>query len=167
MILVENKEESVHRATKRIACSGANNITVVQCNLGRFHAPFNTGICLHGCGVATDLVLAKCVTASASFVVSPCCYGAVRNVHSVTYPRSDVFHTADMEYPEYLAIGHAADQTEATIAKSSQGRTCMTVVDSDRCHLAKQFGYTTQLCVMTPPTCSPKNHVLIGQPSVL
>jgi len=163
---VENKEESVRRATERIACSSANNITILQCSVGRFHAPFNVGICLHGCGVATDLVLAKCISTSASFVVSPCCYGSARNVHSVSYPRSNAFHTAGVEYAEYLAIGHAADQTEVTIEKSGQGRTCMTVVDSDRCHLAKQSGYTTQLFVMTPPTCSPKNHVLIGQPAL-
>lgn len=162
---MENKEESVRRAMERIVSSGANNITVVQCNLGRFHAPFDIGICLHGCGVATDLVLAKCVMAAASFVVSPCCYGAVRNVHSVVYPRSDLFNTAGVEYSEYLAVGHAADQTEATIAKSSQGRTCMTVIDSDRCHLARQFGYIIRLFVMTPSTCSPKNHVLVGHPA--
>jgi len=165
VILVENKEESVRRATERTASSGVSNITVVQCNVGRFHAPFSTGICLHGCGVATDLVLAKCIAASASYVVSPCCYGAVRNVHSVVYPRSDVFQTAGVEYREYLAVGHAADQTETAIAKSSQGRTCMTIVDSDRCHLAKQFDYSTQMFVMTPSTCSPKNHVLVGQPA--
>ena len=154
----------MRRAAERITSSGVSNITVVQCNVGRFHAPFDIGICLHGCGVATDLVLAKCVAASACFVVAPCCYGAVRNVRSVVYPRSDVFRTARLDYPEYLAVGHAADQTETSIAKSSQGRICMAAVDSDRCHLARQFGYTTQLCVMTPPTCSPKNHVLIGHP---
>lgn len=162
---MENKEESVRRAIDRIACSGVNNITVVQCNLGRFHAPFNIGICLHACGVATDLVLAKCVAASASFVVSPCCYGAVRNGHSVKYPCSDTFQAAGLEYREYLALGHAADQTEAAIAKSDQGRTCMSLVDGDRCQLAQQVGYTTQLYVMTPPSCSPKNHILTGWPT--
>jgi len=165
VILVENKEESVQRAVNRIARSGVDNITVVQCNLGRFHAPFDIGICLHACGVATDLVLAKCLAMSASFVVSPCCYGAVRSGHSVQYPRSDVFQAAGLEYREYVAIGHAADQTEAATAKSVQGRTCMVVVDSDRCHLAQQLGYTTQLNVMTPQTCSPKNHVLTGRPT--
>jgi len=165
VILVENKEESVRRAMERIAGSGADNITIVQCNLGRFHAPFHIGICLHACGVATDLVLAKCFASSASFVVSPCCYGAVRNGHSVTYPRSQIFQSAGLEYLEYLALGHAADQTEARIGKSGQGRVCMSLVDSDRCHLAQQLGYTTQLFVMTPPTCSPKNHILTGRPA--
>jgi len=61
VILVENKEESVCRAIDRIASSGADNITVVQCNLGRFNATFDIGTSLHACGVATDLVLAKCV----------------------------------------------------------------------------------------------------------
>jgi len=165
VILVENKEESVRRAVDRIACSGASNITVIQCNLGRFYAPFDIGICLHACGVATDLVLAKCITATASFVVSPCCYGAVCNGHSVKYPRSNIFQSAGLEYPEYLALGHAADQTEAATAKSGQGRTCMSLVDSDRCRLAQQLGYTTQMFVMTPQTCSPKNHILTGWPA--
>lgn len=162
---MENKEESVRRAIERIAFSGADNITVVQCNLGRFHAPFDIGVCLHACGVATDLVLAKCVTSVAAFVVAPCCYGAVRNGHSVKYPRSHLFQSAGLEYPEYLAIGHAADQTEAAIGKLSQGRTCMSLVDSDRCHQARQLGYTTQLFVMTPTSCSPKNHILTGWPA--
>ena len=166
VILVENKEESVRRAVDRIACSDLNNITVVQCNLGRFKTPFDIGLCLHACGVATDLVLAKCVAASASFVVAPCCYGAVRNGHSITYPRSDIFRSAGLEYPEYLSVGHAADQTEA-VAKSDQGRTCMTLVDSDRCHLTQQFGYTTRLHVMTPQSCSPKNRILLGWPPSL
>lgn len=165
VILVENKEESVRRAVDRIARSSADNITVVQCNLGRFHAPFDIGICLHACGVATDLVLAKCMAASASFVVSPCCYGSIRNGPSVKYPRSEIFQAAGLDYLEYLALGHAADQTEATIAKSGQGRVCMSIVDSDRCCLARQLGYTAEMFVMTPPTCSPKNHILTGWPS--
>jgi len=165
VILVENKAESVRRAVERIACSSANNITVVQCNLGRFHAPFDIGICLHACGVATDLVLAKCIVASASFVVSPCCYGSIRSGPSVKYPRSDIFQAAGLDYLEYLALGHAADQTQATIAKSGQGRVCMSIVDSDRCCLARQLGYTAQIFEMTPPTCSPKNHILTGWPS--
>jgi len=162
---VENKEQSVHRAIERIACSDLNNVTVVQCNLGRFRAPFDVGICLHGCGVATDLVLTKCIAASASFIVVPCCYGSVHNVQSLIYPRSDVLRSADIGYREYFAVGHAADQTEATAAKSAQGRTCMALVDSDRCLLANQLGYVTQLFVMTPPTCSPKDHMLTGRPT--
>jgi len=166
VILVENKEESVRRATERIAGCAVENITVVQCNLGRFRAQFDIGVCLHACGVATDLVLAKCLSASASFVVSPCCYGAVRDGHSVKYPRSHTFQSAGLEYEEYLALGHAADQTESVIGKSVQGRTSMCLVDSDRCALAQQYGYTTQLFVMTPTTCSPKNHVLTGRPAL-
>ena len=162
VILVENKEESVRRAVGRIAGSGADNITVVQCNLGQFNAPFNIGTSLHACGVATDLVLAKCVASSASFVVSPCCYGAVRNGHTVNYPRSHTFQSAGVDYRKYLAIGHAADQTEASIVKSGQGRQCMLVLDSDRCLQARQWGYSTKISVMTPPSCSPKNHILTG-----
>jgi len=165
VILVENKEESVRRAVKRISGSAANNITVVQCNLGRFRAPFHIGICLHACGVATDLVLAKCIAATASFVVSPCCYGSLRNGPSVSYPRSVTFRSAGLCYPEYLALAHAADQTEAKIAKSGQGRVCMSLVDGDRCRFAEQMGYVTEMFLMTPLSCSPKNHMLVGQPA--
>jgi len=165
VILVENKVESVRRATERIASSNANNITVILCNLGRFHTHFDIGTCLHGCGVATDLVLSKCTSASAAFVISPCCYGSIRNGNSTSYPQSDVFRSGGMEYREYLALGHAADQTEASTLKSGQGKRCMAIVDSDRCHLAEQVGYSTQLFVMSPSSCSPKNHLLVGWPT--
>ena len=159
---MENKDESLRRATERIARGAVDNVTVVQCNVGRFHAAFDIGVCLHACGVATDLVLVKCLAASAAFVISPCCYGAVRNGHSVNYPRSRAFRSAGLEYPEYVAVGHAADRTAG---KSVEGRTSMCLVDSDRCQLAQQFGYTTRLFVMNPPSCSPKNHILTGQPA--
>ena len=40
-----------------------------------FNGAFDIGVSLHACGVATDLVIQKCIQNSASFVSCPCCYG--------------------------------------------------------------------------------------------
>ena len=48
---------------------------------------FNVGVALHACGVATDMVLRHCMEANSSFVISPCCYGRIKNTHSITYPQ--------------------------------------------------------------------------------
>ena len=59
-----------------------------QCNLTNFADQFEIGVSLHACGTATDLMLAQCYTAGASYVVCPCCYGAIRPTGAITYPRS-------------------------------------------------------------------------------
>ena len=59
---------------------------------------FNVGVCLHACGVATDLVLQRCLDNKASFVICPCCYGGIQDTHTMTYPRSAAFKDADIHY---------------------------------------------------------------------
>ena len=71
--------------------SGMSNCRFFQCNLDYFCGDFDIGVSLHACGLATDLVLAKCLSADSSFVCCPCCYGAVRESRLVTYPKSAAF----------------------------------------------------------------------------
>ena len=56
ILLVENKEESLSRARKRIKSGKVENVTLIQSNLTQWNSPFNFGLALHACGSATDQV---------------------------------------------------------------------------------------------------------------
>lgn len=92
VILIENKEESLVRARDRSAQLGLTNIGFIQTNLDYFTGNFNIGVALHACGVATDMVLDRCLQARAGFVISPCCYGFIQNTLKFNFPkRSKLF----------------------------------------------------------------------------
>nr|SVE78857.1 EOG090X0615 [Daphnia lumholtzi] len=55
VVMVDNKEESVRNARRRVAQLMLNNVTVIQSNLDYFRGRFDLGVALHACGVATDL----------------------------------------------------------------------------------------------------------------
>ncbi|KAG1658463.1 Glutathione S-transferase C-terminal domain-containing [Nymphon striatum] len=162
IILVENKESSMSRARNRVKLLELPNISFYQGNLDYYKGKFDIGISLHACGVATDLVLQKCLEQRASFVCCPCCYGFVENTHTVEYPRSRLFERKNISYENYLLLTHVADQTEKKTAQYEKGRLCMQIIDSDRLHLAQEYDYKVKLTVMFPPSCTPKNHLLIG-----
>ncbi|KAL3880203.1 hypothetical protein ACJMK2_032464 [Sinanodonta woodiana] len=164
--LVENKEESLNRAKKRVERLKLSNVFLYQCNMDYFCGKFNVGVCLHACGVATDMVLKKCLENQASFVICPCCYGGIQNTHRITYPRSQCFRDS-IEYKDYLTLGHAADQTEVGIESEAQGKYCMNLVDTDRAMLAQEHGYEVILCFLQPLSCTPKNNLLIGTHNIL
>ncbi|XP_076051530.1 glutathione S-transferase C-terminal domain-containing protein homolog [Oratosquilla oratoria] len=166
VLMVENKEASLNRAKERVQKLGLCNVQFYQCNLDYFRGKFDVGVCLHACGVATDLVLQKCYDSSAAFVCCPCCYGSIRPNHMLQYPRSAVLRQVSLSLDDFLILGHAADQTHGPDnPKTEQGHTCMRIVDADRLKQAKEFGFSTSLVLMDPPSCSPKNHLLIGVPS--
>lgn len=162
--LIENKEESLTRAKARIDKLNLSNVTLFQCNMDYFKGKFDIGVCLHACGVATDMVLQQCLNHNAAFVICPCCYGGVQNTHLITYPRSNLFKNAKITSKDYLTLGHAADQTEFNIALEEQGKYCMNLVDTDRASQARERGYTVTLCGLKPLICTPKNNLLIGIP---
>lgn len=162
LILVENKEQSLKRALARLKILQLRNVTVVQSNLSCFQTGFDIGVSLHACGVVTDLVINKCLQSDASFVVCPCCYGGVRENNLIRYPRCREFNEAGVSYADYLVLGHAADQTQSSIPKEAQGISCMAYIDHDRAQAAMERGYRVNVCHMNPPTCSPKNHMIIG-----
>ncbi|XP_042236449.1 glutathione S-transferase C-terminal domain-containing protein homolog [Homarus americanus] len=164
VLLVENKEASLLRAKKRVETLELKNVEFVQCNLDYFKGRFNVGVSLHACGVATDLVMLKCLQQKAAFICSPCCYGGVQPNHILDYPRSQIYRNMSLSLSEYLTLGHAADQThDENNPKTEQGQLCMKLIDTDRLMLAQSLGYDTRLVLMQPKTCSPKNHLLIGE----
>uniref|UniRef100_F6TIA8 Methyltransferase domain-containing protein n=1 Tax=Ciona intestinalis TaxID=7719 RepID=F6TIA8_CIOIN len=164
IILVENKEESLERAMQRIQELNLKNIMIYQCNLDQFMKKFDIGIALHACGVATDMVLQKCIDQKASFVISPCCYGKIQNTNTLCYPQSEKFKSHNVTYEQLVLLGHGGDQTSWNFdtEKAKQGKQCMGLVDTDRIEYAKTKGYTTSIYTMQPGDCSPKNNLIVG-----
>lgn len=163
VILLENKEQSLIRARLRVHEMGLKNVYFFQCNLDFFIGKFDIGIALHACGIASDLVLDKCLKANAKFVLCPCCYGSLHATDRLVYPRSSKFSHIPID--QYLCIGHAADQTHEEHPLAVRGARCMALIDSDRGRLAEEFGYKVTLSRLKPLTCTPKNNLLIGVPS--
>ncbi|XP_023937265.1 glutathione S-transferase C-terminal domain-containing protein homolog [Bicyclus anynana] len=162
VILLENKEQSLSRARDRVIEMGLRNVYFFQCNLDFFIGKFDIGIALHACGIASDLVLDKCLNANAKFVICPCCYGSLHATDRLVYPRSAMFKR--MTIGQYLCIGHAADQTHEEHPLTVRGARCMAIIDSDRARLAEEFGFKVTLSRLKPLSCTPKNNLLIGVP---
>ena len=78
---------------------------------------FNIGVSLHACGVATDLVIQKCIENKASFVSCPCCYGSVQENHMVSYPRSQIFK----EVPIAFKVSFSGDYTSELLDEAFRG----------------------------------------------
>ena len=62
-------------------------------------------------------------------------------------------------------LGHTADQTHGTNDKEAQGRRAMNTIDTDRALHARETGLyaKVQLKKLHPPSCTPKNNLIIGQ----
>lgn len=161
--LVENKEESLKRAMKRVQALGLDNCRFFQGNMDYFVGKFDVGVSLHACGVATDLVIQACVDNKASFVTCPCCYGSVQENHKVGYPRSKNFASAEISFKDYLVIGHTADQTHVTNEKDHQGQLAMDIIDTDRVTFATEHGYDIRLTKLKPVSCTPKNNLIVAR----
>ncbi|XP_078459177.1 glutathione S-transferase C-terminal domain-containing protein [Lampetra planeri] len=165
VVLVENKEQSLERARSRCRGLGLSNVSLYQCNLDYYQGTFDIGVALHACGVATDMVLERCVRARAAFVVSPCCYGFIQNTDKVSFPKSQMFQEV-LSYREHMVLCRFADQTAQHLSadRRSTGKACMTLVDQDRAAAAAESGFHAHVHSMTPETCSPKNSILVGVP---
>uniref|UniRef100_A0A672GVS8 Glutathione S-transferase C-terminal domain-containing protein n=1 Tax=Salarias fasciatus TaxID=181472 RepID=A0A672GVS8_SALFA len=160
VVLIENKEESLVRAQSRSAELGLKNIGFIQANLDYFTGPFQIGVALHACGVATDMVMEHCVQAEAAFVISPCCYGFIQNAVKFTFPKRFV------PASEHMILCRFADQTAVQLPPERRltGKHCMGLVDLDRSWAAETHGYSVQVMTMEPESCSPKNNMLVGRP---
>ncbi|XP_060948723.1 glutathione S-transferase C-terminal domain-containing protein [Limanda limanda] len=164
VILIENKEESLVRAQCRGAELGLKNIGFIQANLDYFTGPFQIGVALHACGVATDMVMEHCIQAAAAFVISPCCYGFIQNAVKFTFPKSKRFKET-LTYKEHMILCRFADQTAVQLPPDRRhiGKDCMGLVDLDRSWAAETHGYSVRVMTMEPESCSPKNNMLVGK----
>ena len=146
--------------------------------------PFDIGVALHACGVATDVVLEACLRRRAAFVLVPCCVGRLaqranrgRNARS-SLPKTEAF-AACFDLPksavwrgaltsdEAKALARAGDCTarDKLTTDDRERRACKTVIDGDRLALAAERGYTVSHFVMRPFGITPKNDVIVGYPS--
>ncbi|XP_051754883.1 glutathione S-transferase C-terminal domain-containing protein [Ctenopharyngodon idella] len=166
VILIENKEESLVRARHRSAQLELTNIGFIQTNLDYFTGNFNIGVALHACGVATDMVLDRCLQARAGFVISPCCYGFIQNTLKFNFPKSTRF-AETLSYKEHMILCRFADQTAVSLPLERRliGKRCMGLVDLDRSWAAETHGYSVRVMTMVPEGCSPKNNMLVGFPT--
>ncbi|XP_054459803.1 glutathione S-transferase C-terminal domain-containing protein isoform X2 [Anoplopoma fimbria] len=164
VILIENKEESLVRAQSRSVELGLKNIGFIQANLDYFTGPFQIGVALHACGVATDMVMEHCIQAGAAFVISPCCYGFIQNAIKFTFPKSKRFQET-LTHKEHMILCRFADQTAVQLPPERRliGKTCMGLVDLDRSWEAETRGYSVQVMTMEPESCSPKNNMMVGR----
>ncbi|XP_071951589.1 glutathione S-transferase C-terminal domain-containing protein-like [Antedon mediterranea] len=164
IILVESKEVSIIKGLNRVKELELKNVTFYLGNIDYYHGKFDIGVSLHACGVATDMVITRCIQNDASFVSSPCCYGAVRDTHVITYPRSKRLREKPLCFEDYRILAHAAEHTtwdfDSDAAK--QAKSCMACIDSDRLFYSMEHGYQVWMTTMEPFTCTPKNNLLIG-----
>ncbi|OQR92230.1 glutathione S-transferase C-terminal domain-containing protein [Achlya hypogyna] len=183
-VLLDMKKPSLDIADERIARAGLTNVSVFCGRVEEYTAPFDVGIALHACGEvsffgfiqktqrqikATDMVLDKCLAASASYVLAPCCVGKIK--HSILeYPRSASLQSVvtRSEY-EILAkaadFGHSGHSALAVNAANLNRRKCKSVLETDRNLRAIQDGYTAAMYIMHPFDATPKNDILVGLPS--
>ncbi|XP_066488211.1 glutathione S-transferase C-terminal domain-containing protein [Tiliqua scincoides] len=165
VILVENKELSLIRAKERSDELGLNNIWFIQANLDYFKGTFKIGVALHACGVATDMVIERCLKVCAAFVICPCCYGFIQNTAKFTFPQSHRFKNV-LSYKEHMVLCRFADQTAVQLPPERRqiGKHCMGLVDLDRAWYVEECNYSVQVISMEPETCSPKNNLIMGVP---
>jgi len=161
--MVENKEESLARARERGSQLGLTNVWYYQSNIHYYQGSFSIGTSLHACGVATDIVIQKCVDQSADCVTCPCCYGAVQSIPgTIAYPRSQAYKQSGLAEEDCITMGHMADQTEKKSMKCEQGELFMDIVDTDRCLHLQEKGYVAELSKIYPLACSPKHNRIVA-----
>uniref|UniRef100_A0A8D9AQ21 Glutathione S-transferase C-terminal domain-containing protein homolog n=1 Tax=Cacopsylla melanoneura TaxID=428564 RepID=A0A8D9AQ21_9HEMI len=153
VVLLDNKLQSLSRAQHRAKELSLTNLYIVQSNVDYFIGDFDIGICLHACGVASDLVMQKCVLYNASMVVSPCCYGKIQTCHTCHYPRSAWLQSLGITPQDHHLMSHCADRLSPE---------WMNWIDADRLEWARENGYHVFLGKLEPVTCTPKNNMLVA-----
>nr|SVE71044.1 EOG090X0615 [Daphnia similis]SVE71675.1 EOG090X0615 [Daphnia similis]SVE72307.1 EOG090X0615 [Daphnia similis] len=132
VVMVDNKEESVRNARRRVAQLMLNNVTIIQSNLCYFRGRFDLGVALHACGVATDLVLHTCLAQRAAFVICPCCYGNLAHPDlPVQYPQSELYGSRAILTDDFSVLARMADHI------TPSGRLAMAAARGPKKHLKR------------------------------
>ena len=165
IILIDNKEESLANALKRIKELDLKNISIYKANLSNFIGSFDLGIAIHACGSSTDMIINKCIEINASVIISPCCYGAIKANENIEYPLSQIYKQAIKNNPEFdfNILTNYSDRTEKDKKYESMAFTCMELVDTDRILYLKEKGYKlAYLTRLLPENCTSKNNVIVA-----
>jgi len=121
---------------------------------------------IHACGSSTDLIIEKCVQNKADILISPCCYGSIKENDLIKYPRSNAFSkTIEKDLENYFKLTSFADRTEINLEYEKIAHVCMSVIDSDRLlYLKMDNNYDfVQLTQMKPENCSTKNNLILAK----
>ncbi len=135
-------------------------------NLNNFIGKFQVGMAIHACGSSTDLIIEKCVQNKADILISPCCYGSIKENDLIKYPRSNAFSkTIKKDLEDYFKLTSFADRTEINLEYEKTAHVCMSVIDSDRLlYLKMDNNYDfVQLTQMKPENCSTKNNLILAK----
>jgi hypothetical protein len=133
-------------------------------NLTNFRGRFDVGVAIHACGSSTDLIIEKCLENRADLLISPCCYGSIKDNDLIQYPRSSEFRQCLTTPVHYEALVNYADRTELGKEYTEKANVCMSLVDTDRLLYLKRHGYELiQLSKLLPETCSTKNNLILAR----
>ena len=120
--------------------------------------PFDIGLALHACGVATDLVIDRCLEARAALVLAPCCIGMLAREHHFKHrPRSRRYADALTAEEMRLISAHSDCTVRGADSHSATDflrRECRRTVDDDRLALCEEAGYRAARFTMTPFACT-------------
>lgn len=168
--IVELRERGCNIAKKRAEEANLNNVTVYCGSIQQYameKIPFDLGFSLHSCGMLSDWIQEICVSARASYVLCPCCYGHTFKQRSWKCDEMKEKFSAE----EYKVVASCADTTveakDINFPKKKQfqiAKKAMICVDIDRSFWAQQYQYRTDVKSLLPLHCSPKNDVIIGIP---
>jgi hypothetical protein len=138
---------------------------------------------IHACGSSTDLILDKCINNNADIIISPCCYGSIKNNDLIKYPRSKILNDLlagfcnsengedcnndnnSRPYDIYSQLANYADRTELNRNYEMNANICMQIIDTDRClKLTETKIYSKiQLTRLQPLTCTTKNNLIFAK----
>ena len=163
---------SIQLAQQRLQmCKGSSveNYVDARVELCEDHpGGFDIGIGLHACGTMTDVILDRCLSERAAFVLAPCCVGRLAQTDAyLSRPRSCTLKRI-LTPAQMRALSKSADCAVRDVQKLSETdkmrRRAKRIVDEDRLFLARESNYNVFRFQMKPYSCTPKNDVLVGFP---
>ena len=161
-VLVDRFEEPILIARRRVAEAGVKN--VIECVVSHIAdadvGPFDIVFSSHACGTATDDALRACLEQGASsFCLISCCVGKLKFEEAVLPRSALVRELASKE--EFLSVARSGDH-DSNKEWSELKSSCKLLLELDRLQLATEQGYQCWRTQLDPPSCSPKNDVIIG-----
>lgn len=128
---------------------------------------FDVCMAVHACGYLTDVVLEACARRKLPFVVCPCCVGKLQNKTNQQVPRSKwLREERHVDEKSYLEMARIADHSSYDFddEKHSTERRAKSLLEIDRLAAMLEQGFEGHWSKLEPPSASPKNDILFGQP---
>jgi len=152
-ILIDMKPVCLQLARIRAKLAGLRNVDFHDGKIEDVDFDFDIGLALHVCGCATDLAMDQCYRAKASFLVSPCCIGKLKE-SVIQYPRSSWLKKS-------LSMEQYVGEVVSVADHNGKNREAKLVVEKDRMSWAEEMGYECSFFQM-PPDAGPKGDIIVG-----